>query len=143
MSCRPVPSWESGSCPSARWPAASLSGKVTADDTFTGDDVRRVITRFDAENIRANQPLLDLITEFAHTKGASAAQVSLAWMLHKYDFLVPILGSRKLERIQENLGAADVDLTADEFTQIEAQLATITIHGNRTDEDIAKLRQMD
>lgn len=120
-----------------------LSGKVTADDTFTGDDVRRVITRFDAENIRANQPLLDLITEFADTKGASAAQVSLAWMLHKYDFLVPIPGSRKLERIQENLGAADVDLTDDEFTQIEAQLATITIHGNRTDEDIAKLRQID
>jgi aryl-alcohol dehydrogenase-like predicted oxidoreductase len=97
----------------------------------------------DGENIRANQPLLDLITEFAHTKGASAAQVSLAWMLHKYDFLVPIPGSRKLERIQENLGAADVDLTDDEFTQIEAQLATVTIHGNRTDEDIAKLRQID
>ena len=120
-----------------------LSGKVTANDTYTGDDVRRVITRFDADNIRANQPLLDLITDFATAKGATPAQVSLAWMLHKYDFLVPIPGSRKLDRIQENLGAADVDLTDDEFTQIEAQLATITIHGNRTDQDIAKLRQID
>ena len=120
-----------------------LSGKVTAEDTYSGDDVRRVITRFDAANIRANQPLLDLITDFAETKGATPAQVSLAWMLHKYDFLVPIPGSRKLSRIQENLGAADVDLTAAEFAQIEAQLATITIHGNRTDADIAKLRDMD
>jgi aryl-alcohol dehydrogenase-like predicted oxidoreductase len=119
-----------------------LSGKITADDTYTGDDVRRVITRFDTDNIRANQPLLDLITAFADTKGVTPAQVSLAWMLHKYDFLVPIPGSRKLERIQENLGAADVELTDDEFTQIETQLATVTIHGNRTDEDIAKLRRM-
>ncbi len=120
-----------------------LSGKVTANDTYTGDDVRRVITRFDADNIRANQPLLDLITDFAAAKGATPAQVSLAWMLHKYDFLVPIPGSRKLDRIQENLGAANVDLTDDEFTQIEAQLATITIHGDRTDDDIAKLRHID
>ena len=120
-----------------------LSGRVTAADTYTGDDVRRVISRFDAANIRANQPLLDLITAFAAAKGATPAQISLAWMLHKYDFLVPIPGSRKLSRIQENLGAADVDLTADEFTQIESQLAMITIHGNRTDEDIAKLRTMD
>jgi hypothetical protein len=120
-----------------------LSGKITPDQTYTGDDVRRVITRFDADNIRANQPLLDLITAFADTKEATPAQVSLAWMLHKYDSLVPIPGSRKLERIQENLGAADVVLTDDQYAQIEAQLATITIHGNRTDEDIAKLRQLD
>ena len=120
-----------------------LSGKITADETYTGDDVRRVITRFETDNIRANQPLLDLITDFANTKGATPAQVSLAWMLHKYDFLVPIPGSRKLDRIQENLGAAAVDLTHEEFTQIETQLAAITIYGNRTDDDIAKLRRMD
>jgi diketogulonate reductase-like aldo/keto reductase len=61
-------------------------------------------------------------------------------MLHKKDFIVPIPGSRRLERIEENLGAADVELTAAEFARIEAQLADIEIHGNRTDEDIAKLR---
>jgi aryl-alcohol dehydrogenase-like predicted oxidoreductase len=100
-----------------------LSGTVSAGDIYTGDDVRRVITRFDEDNLRANQPLLDLLTAFAQEKGATPAQVSLAWMLHKQDFIVPIPGSRKLERI-ENLGAADVDLTDEEFTRIETELAT-------------------
>jgi aryl-alcohol dehydrogenase-like predicted oxidoreductase len=119
-----------------------LSGKVTANDTYIGDDVRRVITRFDKDNMRANQPLLDLLTAFAKNKGATPAQISLAWMLHKKDFIVPIPGMRKLERIEENLGAADVDLTEEEFARIETELAKIEIHGNRTDEDIAKLRNM-
>lgn len=87
-----------------------LSGKISADDTYTGDDVRRVITRFHKDNIRANQPLVDLLTGFADRKGATPAQISLAWMLHKKDFSVPIPGSRKLHRMQENLGAADVDV---------------------------------
>jgi aryl-alcohol dehydrogenase-like predicted oxidoreductase len=103
--------------------------------------VRRVITRFDQDNIRANQPLLNLITDFANRKGVTPAQISLAWMLHKNEFIVPIPGSRKLERIEENLAAADIDLTDDEFSQIEAELAKIKIHGNRTDQDIAKLRK--
>ena len=120
-----------------------LSGKVTANDTHTGDDVRRVITRFRKDNIRANQPLLDLFNAFAKEKGATPAQISLAWMLHKKDFIVPIPGSRRIERIEENLGAADVDLTHEEFARIEAELAKIEMHGNRTDEDIARLRHMD
>jgi aryl-alcohol dehydrogenase-like predicted oxidoreductase len=78
-----------------------LSGQVSAEDTYTGDDVRRVITRFAKDNIRANQPLLDLLTTFATNKGATPAQISLAWMLYKKDFIVPIPGSRKLERIEE------------------------------------------
>jgi aryl-alcohol dehydrogenase-like predicted oxidoreductase len=120
-----------------------LSGKVTASDTCTGDDVRRVITRFDRDNIRANQPLLELLAAFAKEKGTTPAQISLSWMLHKGDFIVPIPGMRKLERIEENLGAADVDLTEEEFERIEAELAKIEIHGNRTDADIAKLRNLD
>ncbi|MBV9336695.1 MAG: aldo/keto reductase [Solirubrobacterales bacterium] len=120
-----------------------LSGKYTAADTYTGDDVRRVITRFETDNIRKNQPLLDLLTNFANEKGATPAQISLAWMLHKKPFIVPIPGSRKLERIHENLGAADIELTDDEFNRIETELAKIEIHGNRTDEDIAKLRTLD
>ncbi len=119
-----------------------LSGKVTADDTYTGDDVRRVITRFDKDNMRANQPLLNLITGFAQEKEATPAQISLAWMLHKKDFIVPIPGSRKLERIEENLGAADVMLSDEEFARIEGELAKVEIHGNRTDEDVAKLKQL-
>jgi len=105
--------------------------------------VRRVITRFDRDNLVKNQPLLDLLHAFADEKGATPAQVSLAWMLHKKPFNCPDLpGSRRLERIEENLGAADIDLTDEEFGRIEAELAKIEIHGNRTDEDIAKLRDL-
>jgi len=66
-----------------------LSGKVTANDTYSGDDVRRVITRFDRDNLVKNQPLLDLLHAFADEKGATPAQVSLAWMLHKKPFINP------------------------------------------------------
>jgi len=119
-----------------------LTGKYRANETYTGDDVRRVITRFYKDNVRANQPLLDLLAAFAKEKGATPAQISLAWMLHKKKFIVPIPGSRKIERIKENLGAADGELTEEEFERIEAELAKIEIHGNRTDEDIAKLRHL-
>jgi len=116
-----------------------LSGKYNANTQYQGDDVRRVITRFDRDNILANQPLLDLLHKFAAEKNATPAQVSLSWMLHKEDFIVPIPGMRNLDRIQENLGAADVILTENEYRQIEEELVKIEIHGNRTDEDIAKL----
>lgn len=118
-----------------------LSGKYTPAQEYKGDDVRRVITRFEKENMVANQPLLDLLHQFAQEKNATPAQISLAWMLHKYKFLVPIPGSRKPERIAENLHAADLELTPEEFNRIEAELANIEIHGNRTDEDIARLYQ--
>ena len=118
-----------------------LSGKYTPAQEYKGDDVRRVITRFEKENMVANQPLLDLLHLFAQEKNATPAQISLAWMLHKYKFLVPIPGSRKPERIAENLHAADLELTPEEFNRIEAKLANIEIHGNRTDEDIARLYQ--
>jgi aryl-alcohol dehydrogenase-like predicted oxidoreductase len=119
-----------------------LSGKYTAETQYTGLDARRVITRFSTENVLANRPLLNVLTNFANQKGATPAQISLAWMLHKKEFIVPIPGSRTPERIQENLGAADVELTDAEFNQIEAELTKIEIHGNRTDEDIAKLSSL-
>ena len=116
-----------------------LSGKVRPGDKYEGDDVRRVITRFDDKNMKANQPLLDLLHRFADEKGVTLAQISLAWMLAKWPFVTPIPGSRKIERIDENLGAADVELTDVELTRIESELKKLTIHGNRTDEDIRKL----
>ena len=122
--------------------AGFLSGKYTSKDIYTGDDVRRVITRFSKDNMDANQPLLDLLHRFADDKGATPAQISLAWMLHKWDFLVPIPGMRKVERMKENFGAVDVSLTDTEFQRLEAELAKIEIHGNRTDEDIFKLKDM-
>lgn len=122
--------------------AGFLSGKYTSRDKYTGDDVRRVITRFSKENMEANQPLLELLAQAGKEKGASPAQISLAWMLHKWEFLVPIPGMRKIERLKENFAAAQIELTEEEFQQLEAQLDQIPIHGNRTDEDIARLKEM-
>ena len=118
-----------------------LSGKCRKTDVYTGDDVRRVITRFAPENMEANQPLLRMLQGFAAQKHASPAQISLAWMLHKYRFVVPIPGMRKETRLKENFGAAEISLSEKEFIEIEKALSNITIHGNRTDEDIAKLRE--
>ena len=123
--------------------AGFLSGKYSAKEHYSGDDVRRVITRFTPENVSANQPLLDMLEEFARDKNASPAQIALAWLLYKNDSIVPIPGMRKEERVHENLGAADVELTAEDMEKLEKALSEIKIHGNRTDADIAKLRYMD
>lgn len=120
-----------------------LSGKYNQNSQYSGDDVRRVITRFSRENVAANQPLLDMLNDFAARKQATQAQISLAWMLHKKDFIVPIPGMRTDARLEENLGAASVALTEEEFQAIETALSHIKIYGNRTDEDIAKLREID
>ena len=104
--------------------------------------MRRVITRFAPENVERNQPLLDLLYDMAWRKKASMAQISLAWMLYKKEFSVPIPGMRKIERMEENFGAADVELTQEEYERLEMELAQIPVYGNRTDADIAKLRRM-
>jgi len=118
-----------------------LSGKARPADKYEGDDVRRVITRFADENVRANQPLIQMLENFAKQKNATPAQISLAWMLEKEPFIVPIPGSRTAERIEENFGAAEVELTNEEMSALEEELAKIEIHGNRTDADIMKLYQ--
>ena len=116
-----------------------LSGKYGRETVYAGDDVRRVITRFARENVEANQPLLDLLQRFAREKAATPAQIALAWMLHKKAFIVPVPGMRREERIVENLGAAEVTLTPEEFCALERELDGIVIHGNRTDKDIERL----
>ena len=116
-----------------------LSGKYRPTDQFKGDDVRRVITRFSPENMEANQPLLDLVHRYADRKGCRAAQISLAWVLKGGDFIVPIPGMRSESRITENLGAADIELTDEEYAALTATLNKIEIHGDRDGKDIAKL----
>ena len=116
-----------------------LSGKYDKDTKFTGDDVRRVITRYNRENMEANQPLLDLLRAYAAEKQATPAQFALAWLLHKKDFIVPIPGMRKDERLAENFGAADVALSPEELAGIDKALGKIAIHGDRKDSDIVKL----
>ncbi|MBR1645571.1 MAG: aldo/keto reductase [Selenomonadaceae bacterium] len=116
-----------------------LSGKYTSQTKFEGDDVRRVITRFDPKNMDANQALLDLLKKFAADKNSTPAQISLAWMMCKNDFVVPIPGMRRDERLKENFGSAEVVLSVDELAELEAALSKIIIHGDRKDSDIQKL----
>lgn len=86
-----------------------LSGKFSAKDTFQKNDLRTVITHFNKENMEANEPLLELVRNFASDKNCTPAQIGLAWVLAYGDFVVPIPGMRKEERIIENLGAADIE----------------------------------
>lgn len=113
-----------------------LSGKYGKNDEYKGDDVRRVITRFNKDNIAKNQPLLDYLHKIAKEKNSTPAQISLAWMLKKSPCVVPIPGMRKDERLIENFGADNVELSDEEFKNIEEELKKISIYGNRTDEDI-------
>lgn len=116
-----------------------LSGKYTASSTFAETDLRTKISRFDPENMKANQPLLDLIAQVAAEKGCTSGQIALAWILASGDTLVPIPGMRKEKRIDENLGAAEVELTAEEYRKLNKALDNIEIHGDRAGKDIAKL----
>lgn len=108
-----------------------LSGKVTAETTFEGDDVRKFVPQLSKENLAANQPILDVISAFAEEKHAANAQISLAWMLHKYPNVVPIPGSKNQERILENLGAWNVNLSDAEFQKLEQALSGCHIYGHR------------
>lgn len=115
-------------------PVASgfLSGKVTVSTEFEkNDDVRHFVPQLTKENIAANQPILDVLESFSRQKNATNAQISLAWMLHKYPNVVPIPGSKNQERILENLRASEVELTEDEFTALEEALNACEIHGHR------------
>lgn len=109
-----------------------LSGKVTAATDFShSDDVRKYVPQLRKENMAANQPVLDLLTHYAEGRNATKAQIALSWMLHKYPGVVPIPGSKNQERILENLGAWNVNLTKDEFAALEAALEQIPVHGHR------------
>lgn len=110
-----------------------LSGKVTAETKFGFDDVRTWVPQMKKENIAANQPVLELIQQYAKIKHATNAQIALAWMLKKYPHVVPIPGSKNQERILENLGAWQVELSDDEFMKLDESLSQITVHGNRRD----------
>lgn len=116
-----------------------LSGKYSSADKFEGDDVRRAITRFYKENMDANQALLDLLKGFSADKNCTLAQISLAYLMSKNDFVVPIPGMRRDERLKENFGAADVILDKNELAALENALNRIKIHGDRKDSDIMKL----
>ena len=109
-----------------------LSGKITTKTKFERrDDVRNWVPQLRRENIAGNQPIIDLLAEYAAMKGCTSAQVSLAWMLHKWPNVVPIPGSKNKGRIIENLDAATVMLTDDEFASLESALDECVVYGHR------------
>lgn len=109
-----------------------LSGKITTQTEFEKtDDVRNFVPQLSKENIIGNQPILDILNKFANVKNATPAQISLAWMLKKYPNVVPIPGSKNQERIIENLSAWNVELTDEEFNELQSALDQCEIHGHR------------
>ena len=109
-----------------------LSGKITTETKFESyDDVRNWVPQLSKRNIEGNQPIIDLLKEYADKKNATSAQISLAWMLHKYPNVVPIPGSKNKERIVENLNAANVELTDAEFAALEESLDRCKVYGHR------------
>lgn len=109
-----------------------LSGKITPDTQFEkNDDVRNWVPQLSRRNIAGNQPIVEMLKSFAEQKDATPAQISLAWMLHKYPNVVPIPGSKNKERIIENLDASKVDLTDEEFNSLEEALNQLKVYGHR------------
>lgn len=102
-----------------------LTGQYTADSHFAQDDYRSVMPQFTAEAVEKNQELLALLNHLAKQKSATAAQISMAWMLSKKPYIVPIPGSRKVERLAENAGAAEIKLTSDEVCKLDTALASM------------------
>lgn len=116
-----------------------LTGKVEVTTTFDTADVRSRFPRFTPEARNANQALVDLLTQIASRKQATPAQIALAWLLAQKPWIVPIPGTTKLSRLEENLGAAAIQLTADDLRQIDNATTTIAVQGARYPEHLQKL----
>jgi aryl-alcohol dehydrogenase-like predicted oxidoreductase len=108
-----------------------LTGKINEDTKFDNTDFRNTIPRFNPENRKANQALVDLLSKFAEKRKVTPAQLALAWLLAKKPWIVPIPGTTKLHRLEENLGAANVDLTPEDLRAIESASSNIRIEGAR------------
>jgi len=108
-----------------------LTGKVRTDQTFDNYDIRRLFPRFTQEAMEANQPLVDLLGQIALQHKVTPAQIALAWLLAQKPFIVPIPGTRKLHRLKENMGAADIELTAVDLREIDNEVSKIPVQGAR------------
>src|SRR5271170_5801611 len=116
-----------------------LTGKIDADTKFDSTDFRNTVPRFSEENRKANQALVDLLSAFAEQKKATPAQIALAWLLAKKPWIVPIPGTTKLHRLDENIGAVNVELTPEDLRAIESASAHIQLVGARYPEFHEKL----
>lgn len=116
-----------------------LTGKITPGTTFDSTDFRSTIPRFRPENMDANQAMVVLLDRFAKEKKVTPAQIALAWLLAKKPWIVPIPGTTKLDRLQENIGAAEIELPADELEEIERAASDIRVQGARYPEHIEQM----
>ncbi len=115
-----------------------LTGKIDENTTFDSSDFRNIVPRFTPEARKANQALVDLLHEVAKQKSATAAQIALAWLLAQKSWIVPIPGTTKPHRLEENLGAANVELTPDDLREINNAASKITVQGARYPEHLEK-----
>lgn len=116
-----------------------LTGQVTADSQFGEGDIRAGLPRFQRDVIEANLALVDRVSELARGKGATPGQVALGWLLAQQPWIVPIPGTRRVERLEENLGAVDLELTAADLAQLDEASASIQVLGDRYPEAMQKM----
>jgi aryl-alcohol dehydrogenase-like predicted oxidoreductase len=116
-----------------------LTGKISEDTEFDKSDFRNIVPRFTPENRKANQAVVDLLGEFAKQKKATPAQIALAWLLAQKPWIVPIPGTTKLHRLEENIGAVAVELTSGDLQQLETAASKIPVQGARYPEQLQKL----
>jgi aryl-alcohol dehydrogenase-like predicted oxidoreductase len=116
-----------------------LTGAIDANTKFDSTDFRNIVPRFSEQARRANQTVVDLLAGIATTKRATAAQVALAWLLAQKPWIVPIPGTTKLHRLEENLGAADLSLSADEIKNISRSFAAVPVQGERYPEHLKRM----
>ena len=116
-----------------------LTGAISQDTQFTSGDFRNVVPRFSPENRKANQALVDVVSSFAQKKHATPAQIALAWVLAQKPWMVPIPGTTKIHRLEENLGGANVELTPDDLRQIDAAASKVPLQGERYPEAMQRM----
>jgi aryl-alcohol dehydrogenase-like predicted oxidoreductase len=116
-----------------------LTGKINENTAFDSSDFRNIVPRFTQEARKANQAFVDLLGKVAERKNATHAQIALAWLLAQKPWIVPIPGTRKLERLDENIGAAEVELTSDDLREIDSASSKITVQGDRYPEKLEQL----
>ena len=108
-----------------------LTGKIDETTTFGGNDNRSTLPRFTPQALKANRPVVNLLEEIAGRKGATASQIALAWLLAQKPWIVPIPGTTKLSRLEENIAAAAIELTQDDLRHIDSAASQITVEGDR------------
>jgi aryl-alcohol dehydrogenase-like predicted oxidoreductase len=116
-----------------------LTGKINENTTFDSADFRNILPRFTLEARKANQALIELLGKIAERKKSTPAQIALAWLLAQKPWIVPIPGTRKLERLEENIGAVAVELTSDDLREIDSAASKITVQGDRYPENLEKM----